>query len=453
MRLLLIATLLLSSCALGPDFVTPSPHLETSFKSAGFQAPPAEGSWWSLFEDPSLTGMIEMAEKENPSVLAAFARYEQARAALGVGRAGAFPVAGGDAFGRRQGDSRNSNFSAGTYNDYRAALNLSWEIDLWGRVRRQIGAAVADRDAAELDHQAALLSLRGEIARAYLSLRFADAEIALLEETAELRKEARRLMKARFDGGASSSIDHDRAATEHESILAELDQLRAQRARYENALAALTGQSAAGFRIAPNRLRPRIPTVPAAVPSDLLSRRPDIAASERRLAAASERIGLVIASSLPRISITGDAGVRSLRASELFNPASKLWSLGPGITLPEIQGSRIGGENKRAAAVYREALQNYRDTLLRAVQETEDSLGDARLLATASTSRERGAASAEQAAKLTRERYTGGVTDYFEVVDAERTALVEHRASLTIDLARALAATRFIQSLGGGWER
>ncbi|MFT4547447.1 MAG: multidrug efflux system outer membrane protein [Verrucomicrobiales bacterium] len=438
---------------LGQPYQQPSDKLEVAFKGAGFKSPEPEGSWWLLFDDRQLSRYIEEVETENHSARAALARYQQAQAALGIVSSDAFPSITGETYARRQGDSSNSNFSVGTYNDYRAALNLSWEIDLWGRVRRSVNAATADEEAAGYDLQATLLSLRAEVALAYLSLRFADSEIALLEETAKLRAEARRLMKVRFDAGESSSLDYNRAVTEHESVQSELHQLRAQRGKFENAIAALTGRSASGFSIKPIASQPKVPTVPSAVPSDLLRRRPDIAAAERRLAAASERIGVVIASYLPSISINGYAGLQSLKSSDLFDPASKLWSLGPELGIPIFQAGRSGGDKAKAEAAYREALENYRDVLDRAVQETEDSLGDARHLAKASTSRKRGATSAASAADLTRKRYAGGVSDYFEVVDAERTAVAENRATLGIDLARSLAATRLIQALGGGWKR
>ena len=453
MRRIFLATLLLSGCAVGPDYEVPPSKLEAAFKNAGFQAPPPEGSWWTLFKDPELARLIRLADHDGPSARAALARYDRARAGLGLARADAWPAITGAAYARRQGDSGNTNFSSGTFNDYRGALNLSWEIDLWGRVRRQVGAAAAEMEAAGYEYQAAVLSLRGEVTRAYLSLRFADAEIALLEQTAGFRRKARQLMKARFDGGASSSIDSERAVTEYESVMAELEQLRARRGRFENALASLVGRSASGFRIASHAGHPGIPAAPSSVPSDLLRRRPDLAAAERRLAAASERIGLAIASYLPRLSISAEGGVRSLKSSNLFDPNSKLWRLGPELEVPFFQGGRGLADKAAAEAAYREALEGYRETLLRGVEEVESALGDAHHLAKAAAARKRGAASAESVAVLTRKRYAGGVTDYFEVVDAERTTLAEQRAFLTVDLARALAATALIQGLGGGWQR
>lgn len=448
-----VLALTLSACTFGPDYKVPAAELETSFKNAGFKSPPPEGSWWSLFRDAELNRLIRLADKQGPSALAALARYDQARASLGLARVDRHPTVTGDAYAARQSDSGNSNFSAGTYDDYRAALNVSWEVDLWGRVRTQVGVAEAEMNAAQYEYQAAALSLRGAVARAYLSLRFTDAEIALLVKTATIRAEARRLMKKRFSGGASSRLDYERAVTEDESVQSELHQVRAQRGRFENALAALTGQNPSAFRLAAAKRPPSIPSVPSGVPSELLRRRPDIAASERRLAAASDTIGLVIASYLPRISITAEGGVRSLKSSDLFKPNSALWRLGPELQLPTLGGGSIGQNKKLAEAQYREALENYRATLLTAIQETEDSLGDSNHLAAASASRNRGASSAGSVATLTRKRYTAGVTDYFEVVDSERTSLNEQRAALTIDQARALAATRLIQSLGGGWSR
>ncbi|MFC7339242.1 efflux transporter outer membrane subunit [Haloferula chungangensis] len=443
----------LASCAVGPDYVAPQAELESAFKNTGFSQAPPEGSWWSLFNDPELSRLIKMADTQGQGVRSELARYDQARATLGLARADIYPSVTADAYARRQKDSSNSNFSFGVYNEYRAALNLSWEIDLWGRVRRSIGAAEASLLAAEYDYQGLILSLRGEITRAYVSLRFADAEIALLEKTSKLRGEARRLMKARFDGGASSKIDYQRSITEDESVKAELAQLRARRERYENALAVLTGQSAAGYHLAANGRTPTIPVPPSAVPSDLLRRRPDLAANERRLAYASETIGVAIATYLPRISITGEGGFRSLSSTDLFDPQSKLWGIAPELVAPIFQGGRGFSDKARAEAAYREALGIYRGSLLSAIQETEDALGDVRHLAVASASRKKGSTSAAEAATLTRKRYNAGVTDYFEVVESERTALNEEQAALSIELARALAATHLIQSLGGGWQR
>ena len=209
-------------------------------------------------------------------------------------------------------------------------------------------------------------------------------------------------LRRRARAAASTS---NRAITEHESVESELEQLRARRGKFENALAALIGQSASGFRIPPDSRAPTIPAVPSTVPSELLRRRPDLAAAERRLAAASERIGLVIASYLPRVSITGYGGVQSLRSSDLFDPSSAIWRLGPEVAMPIFEGGTLGGESDKAKAAYREALEAYREVLISAVQETEDSLIDARLLAKASAARRRGAESASTASDLARKRY------------------------------------------------
>ena len=444
---------LLAGCAVGPDYVAPSEQLESSFKNAGFSAPVPEGSWWKLFNDPELNRLVRQAGENGPTARAALARYDQARAALGIAAADAYPSATGEVYARRQSNSGNSAMPFDTYNEYRAALNLSWEIDLWGRVRRQVGAASADVDSAAYEYDAVLLSLRAEVARSYLTLRFQDAEIALLEETADLRAEARRLMGKRFDAGSSSRIDLERTVTEHERIKSELEQLRAGRARNENALAALIGRSASGFRISPRKGSPDIPAVPGGVPSDLLRRRPDLAVAERRLAAASERIGLAIAKYLPRVTLNGSGGVASMSTSDLFNSSSNLWSLGPGLEIPVLQGGRVGAEQKIAEAGYREALENYRSVLVKAIQETEDSMGDARRLSIAATSQARAADSAGKAAELVRERYKAGTSDYFEVVESERVSLEARRREVDVQMARALAAARLIQALGGGWQR
>ncbi len=450
-----LAVVLLASCAVGPDYEAPTERLEVSFKNAGFSAPPPAGDWWKLFRDPRLDALMREAERANPDVRAALARFDQARAVHGLAAADRWPAITADGYAQRLRDSANSDAPGGgaTQGDYRGALNLQWEVDLWGRIRRSNNAARADADAAAYDYQAALTSLRGEIARTWFALRSTDSEIALLEETEDLRREAERLMRIRFEKGESSRVDLARATTELASSRTALARLRESRSRLENSLGTLTGRGASSFH-APNRPgREALPGIPAGVPADLLRRRPDLAAAERRLAAASERIGVTIANYLPRLSLIGSGGAQSVRSSELFDSGSRLWSLGPDLMVPIFQGGRISSDKARAEAAYREALENYRSVLLTAVQEAEDALASARHLQDAAESSARGAESARAAARLARTRYDRGAASYFEVVDAERTALEEERTAVAVKLDRMLASTRLIQALGGGWQR
>jgi multidrug efflux system outer membrane protein len=453
--LLFCPLLVLASCSVGPDYSAPAEKLEMSFKNAGFREPPASGDWWSAFRDPQLTALMQRAEESNPQARAALARYDQARATLGLAQTDQSPAVTGTAFTQRNRSSGSTSQPQGgiTENDFRGALQVSWEIDLWGRVRRSTNAARAQSAAAAYDYQAAITSLRGEIARAYFSLRYADAEIRLLEETAAFRQEAARLMQLRSEAGDASRIDAQRAVSEHESVRTELARLRVRRGQYENALGTLTGTGASSFQLAQAKIPATRPLVPAAIPSELLRRRPDLAAAERRLAAASETIGIVIASYLPTLSLGGSGGVQSVKSSDLYNSNSRLWSLGPDLAIPIYQGGKFLNNRRKAEAAYRTALEIYRETLLLAVQETEDSLLASRELASASGSSSRGADAARLAAKLTRSRYEGGIASYFELVDAERSALAEERAALAVRLDHILATTRLIQALGGGWTR
>ena len=447
--------LILASCAVGPDYRVPAEKLEVSFKNAGFAATPPVGDWWTVFRDPELSRMMRQAKASNPQVRAALARYDRARADLGLSKADRFPSVTADALAQRGKDSGSTSQpdSGNVENDYRAALNVSWEIDLWGRVRRNVAAATASKDAAAYDYQAAITSLQGEIARTYFSLRSADAEIGLLEKTASLRQEASRLMSVRNKAGDASRIDAQRSITEYESVRSELARLRIRRGQLENALGTLIGQSASSFKLPPAASTFTIPEVPGGAPGDLLRRRPDLAAAERRLAAASETIGFAIASYLPRLDLVGIGGLQSVQASEFFKSGSRLWTVGPEVFVPIFQGGRLLADKHKAEALYREALENYRDTLLTAIRETEDSLLSTRELKSAAESSGRGSSAARTAARLTRSRYTGGIASYFEVVDAERTALLEERTALNVRLDRALATTRLIQALGGGWTK
>jgi multidrug efflux system outer membrane protein len=453
--LLILPIFALASCSVGPDYAAPQEKLEVSFKDAGFNSPPPVGDWWASFRDPQLTALMQRAEDANPQARAALARYDQARAALGLTEADRFPAVTGAAFTQRNRSSGSTSQPQGgmTENDFRAALNVSWEIDLWGRVRRSVTAARAQSSAASYDYQAAITSLRGEIARTYFSLRYADAEIKLLDETAAFRQEASRLMSLRSDAGDVSPIDAQRAISEHESVRTELARLRVRRGQLENALGTLTGEGASAFTFAQGKISAVTPPAPSAVPSELLRRRPDLAAAERRLAFASEAIGITVANYLPTLNLVGIGGAQAVKSSDLYNSNSRLWTLGPELSVPIFQGGRYFSDRAQAEAAYREALEKYREVLLRAVQEMEDSLIASRELTSANASSERGANAARLAAKLTRSRYEGGIASYFELVDAERTALAEERAVLSVRLDRALAATRLVQALGGGWVR
>ena len=276
--------------------------------------------------------------------------------------------------------------------------------------------------------------------------------MALLDQTSDLRKQRLELTESRKIAGTSSGLDLARAETEYQSTRAEVARLAQRRGELENALAALTGQAASGFQVVSRFTEAHVPRIPSGVPSDLLRRRPDIIAAERRLAASNEGVGISISNHLPRLSLTGTGGVQSTEASDLFNPQSVFYSAGPSLFNPILQGGRIKADRNRAEAQFREALANYRQTLIVAIRDTENALLGTRALDQALAAQEKATAASARSARLVRIRYEGGLDSLFEVTETERQTLEQERLFAQTQLARQLATVNLIQALGGEWK-
>jgi multidrug efflux system outer membrane protein len=410
------------------------------------------GDPFETFRDQDLDRLLQKTVINNQDLAAALAHIDQARATLGLARADQNPSLVSDFAADQNLDSRNSQFDrsgGGAYRQFNAQLTLDYEIDLWGRIRRSVNQAEANLSASEADYRVALLSLKAEVARNYLTLRSLDREIELLDQTSSLRQQRLELTRAREEAGTSSGLDVSRATTEYESTRAEVARLAQRRGELENALATLTGEPASTFALPSEVKDPRIPSIPTGVPSDLLRRRPDIAAAERRLAAASEGIGIAIATYLPRISLTGVGGVNSAETADLFDPKSTFYTMGPSLFIPIFQGGRADNDKARARAQYREALASYRQTLLAAIRETENALLGTRTLDQALTSQSRATDASAKTARLSRARFEGGLDSLFEVTETERQTLEQERLLTQTRLARQLATVNLIQALGG----
>jgi multidrug efflux system outer membrane protein len=411
------------------------------------------GRWWDCFGDAELNRLMKKLDAENPSLAVALARYDKARAELGLAKADGAPRIRGDVRAKRKRDSSSGVFVPNdlTYNEFRTALNLEYEIDLWGRVRQTVAAAQAEAEAAEADWAAARLSMRAELARNYFQLRFLDAELAVLRDSLRLREENRKLTSVRVDGGETTDLDLARAETELEATRAELIELQRTRATYFNAVAALVGEIPASFSLAGGGVKAP-PVIPSGIPSELLSRRPDIVAADRRMDAAAARIGAVRATYLPRINLVGGGGLSSLDLADLFDPSSLFGDFGPEIEIPLYNAGRSGLDQDRAFAESDEAVGLYREAALTAFREVEDALSGIRFLDREIQAHQSASRSAERAASLSRKRYEGGFVSFLEVVDAERTALAETRQLVQAKSARLLETVQLIQALGGGWE-
>lgn len=450
-----LAALLFASCAMiGPNYQTPTDNLPDAFKNANWPAVPTSGDPYANFRDAELNRLLRSAEKNNQDLAAALARIDQSRAVLGLSRADKSPVLVGDLSARQNLDSRNAIFqnSGGGYGQYNSNLNLSYEVDLWGRIRRGVQQAEANLSASEADYAAGLLSLKGEVARNYLTLRSLDREIALLDQTLGLRKQRLDLTKARKTAGNSSGLDVARAETEYETARAEVARLQQRRGELENSLAALTGMTASQFKIANKPTPTIIPSVPGAVPSELLRRRPDLIAAERRLAASNEGVGIAISTYLPRLTLTAAMGTNAVDTADLFNPRSVFYSAGPGLFTPIFQGGRIKSDRARSEAMFREALAGYRQALLIAIRDTESALLSTQTLQQALSAQKLATEASARTARLSRVRYEGGLDSLFEVIETERQTLEQERLLTQTELNRQLAAVNLIQALGGEWK-
>ena len=450
--------------AVGPDYRRPTVPTAGQFADAELgnwkEATPADeiarGDWWTIFHDPNLDNLERQAAENNQDLKAAVARVTQARALARNAKADFFPSLTFDPSASRGRSSDNglNRLPNQLGNDFRVPLDLTYELDLWGRVRRSFEGANADAQARVAAFENTLLILKADVAQNYFALRTLDTERAILRNTIHLRSEALDLVNARYKGGASSELDVSRAETELTSTKAELLAVDRRRAEIEHALAVLVGQPASEFAVKELPLDGNTlpPVIPAGLPGDLLERRPDIAEAERLLAAANARIGVAKAAFFPVVRITGTAGFESFDVESLFNWESRVWSIGPSVTLPLFQGGRNRANLKRSRAAYEENVANYRQRILVAFKEVQDALTGARLLSEQAAVQDQSRASARNTADISNKRYRAGLVSYLEVVDSERTALGAERESARIAGQRLVTSIQLVKALGGGWQ-
>ncbi|NNE93952.1 MAG: efflux transporter outer membrane subunit [Verrucomicrobiales bacterium] len=455
-----VVTLVSTSCQTlvekwSPDGGTPTAPVK--FKhggSAGKSGPASSGEWWKDFNDPVLTDLMKAVEMSNPDVGAAIARVDQAYALLGITGAQRFPVVSGDTSYKSLRDSPNTlrfPIDEVEFDQYRLAVNASWELDLWGRVRGAYQREKFNAEAAKAEFENVLLSFRATAARQYFALQFAKRDAEILADAVDTRKEALRLQNALSDRGAGTDVDVARAQTELDSTLVELQGLERTAGKLENSIAILAGRAPSEFHVSSSS-EFRVPRIPAGIPTDLLARRPDLRAAENKLLAASRDAGIAKTNFLPRLTLTGTGGVASLKASNLFaGKDSFFFSLGPQLDIPIFQAGSVGSANERARAAWEEAAENYRSVLLTAVREVEDSLLDLQVLSKQSATQTRATDAAAKATGLATKRFDRGAASYFEVIDAQRTELQTRRNANILKSEQAAATVQLIQALGGQW--
>lgn len=454
----------LVGCSLAPKYEPPAAAEVSSYKEAGDWMParPADtqprGPWWESFGDPKLNEVEKQVAVASPDLRAAVARFEQSRAIAHRARSDVYPTIGAEGSATRGKGSANAPLSPvlgspATHNDFLAALDLSWEIDLFGRLRNTAASARAQAQASAADLAAVALSLHAEVATDYFSLRGADDTVQLLQDTIKVYDHAYELTRNRYQEGVSAATDVDQADTLRQNARAQLAAVRLQRAQLEHAIAVLLGRIPSEFSLEPGLLAAAPPPFDAGLPSMLLQRRPDVGRAERAMAAANAQIGVARAAWFPVFSLAGAAGFESVLSSSWINAPSRFWSLGPTAQVPLLDAGARVAVNWQARAVYDEAAATYRKTTLTAYQEVEDNLAGLHHLADQRKADEAAAASAQRSAYHADQRYDAGVADYVEVTTTHTAALQAQRDAITVRVAQMNASVALVRATGGGWTR
>ncbi|HWD20174.1 MAG TPA: efflux transporter outer membrane subunit [Verrucomicrobiae bacterium] len=464
------ALLMLGGCTVGPDYHKPAPvaaqPVPTAFTVDGVTWKTAEpaaqfprGQWWAVFADADLDRLESLAAGQNQDLAGRVAALAQARALVGEARSQYFPQLSVDPSFARQRSSFNAptkglaTGAAYTYNLYALPATLSWEVDLFGRVRRLTEGARARMAAAEDDVQAVTLLLQAEIAQDYFTLRALDAEVKLLADTAQTFQRSLDLTENRRKGGIATELDVAQAQTQLRTTEAQIPALRLQRAQVLHAMAVLCGQPPMTFDLTTiEGQRAAEVLMPAAVPSELLERRPDIAAAERRVAAANADVGVATAAFYPRLVFSAQAGLQSVGAGTLFDWPSRLWSLGPTVDLPIFTGGFNKAQWAAARAAYDASVAAYRQSVLTAFQDVEDQLAAQELLQEQLQGEDSALQSARQTLEIANNRYKAGLVTYLDVVTSQSDELALQRTVVQLQGERRVAAVGLIKALGGSWK-
>jgi NodT family efflux transporter outer membrane factor (OMF) lipoprotein len=469
---LLAMALLLSGCTVGPNYHRPDAPTAPAFKESAVVPPPdlpqggwkqvtpndsaMRANWWEIYQDAQLDKLEQQVVVSNQTLKASYEQYMQARAAIQYYRSQYYPTVQAGPAATRSRQSQNRPLyvpgSKSTYNDIFLQGQVSWEPDLWGSIRRQVESQRATTQATAADLANVDLSLRSELATDYFELRGLDTQRRLLDNTVVQYEQYLALTKVRFTGGVATDSDVALAQTQLDQTRAQAIDVGVARAQYEHAIATLTGTPASSFSLAPAPLDLPLPQVPVGVPSQLLERRPDVAAAERRANAANAQIGIAIAAYYPTINIAGTGGFESKNATTLIQGPSSLWSLGGSAIELLFDAGRRHALTEEARAGYEVNVANYRQTVLQAFQEVEDNLSGLRILNSEQVAQAGAVESAERSTSISTNRYKGGVTTYLEVITAQTTQLANERTAADITTREFAASVQLVKALGGGWD-
>jgi NodT family efflux transporter outer membrane factor (OMF) lipoprotein len=456
----------LAACSLAPHFQRPdtaSAPIEyreaQGWKPATPSDTEARGRWWTIFQDTTLDALESQATDANQDLKAAVARLQGARAQTRLSQAGQFPSSTADVSANRTRASVNSptydSREPAEYGDWTAGVTLSYEVDVFGRARNTIAGARATEQATAGDVAALELNLRADLADDYLELRALDAQLELLDRTVADYQRALGLTEILYRGGMAAKADVLQARAQLESAKTRAEDSRLRRAQFEHAIATLVGQQASTFQLAARPLPPTVEPPPIAfgLPSQLLERRPDVAAAERRVAAANAHIGVARAAFFPVFSLGAAAGTESFSLANLMLAPSRFWSVGPKGVLTLLDGGSRRAQSAAAAAAYDEQVANYRARVLTAFREVEDNLAALRQLQRESLSQAAAVAATQGALDQAKLRYRSGLVTYLEIVATEDAALSAQITAIDIDARRLTASVQLVKALGGDWNR
>jgi NodT family efflux transporter outer membrane factor (OMF) lipoprotein len=470
---LLLVLLVITSvgCTVGPKYVkattpTPSAYKEqppASYQGADQWQPtnPADqasrGKWWEIFGDPQLNGLEEQVATSNQTMKIYEARFREARAAIRFNRASQFPTISTSpsaAYTKESDYSTDtpSQVQQASTGDFVLPFDLSYELDLWGRVRRNVAAAREEAQATAGDYETAKLCLEAELAMDYFELHSADAQKQLLDDTLKAYTDNVQLTTHRFKGGVAPRADVAQAQTQLDTTRVQDTDVTVQRAQFEHAIAVLIGKPPAEFSLAAAPLNTQPPSIPIGLPSELLQRRPDIAAAERRMAEANQQIGIAKAAYFPTVMLDGTAGFEGTQGSNWFTWPAGFWALGPSLAETLFDAGRRRATSESARANYDATIATYRQTSLTAFQQVEDNLAALRILENEAQQQDEAVASSKDSLRLFTNRYKGGVDTYLQVITAETTELANERNAIDILRRRMDASVLLVKALGGGWD-
>lgn len=461
---LVLTGVLLSACAVGPDYQRPELAVPQQFNAVDgwTQANPSDalerGAWWELYADPQLNALVAKLNSNNQSVAQAEAQFRQAQALVRNARAAFLPSAdlsvGKTRSSQGTGSSNSSltSSSSGIRDTLNAQVGVSWEADVWGKLRRGLEANEASAEASYADLAAMRLSQQSELVQNYLQLRVIDQQKRLLEATVEAYERSLKMSENQYRAGISGKDAVAQAQTQLRNTQASLIDLIWQRAQFENAIAVLTGQPPSGFKLAEINDIPKLPAIPVSVPSQLLERRPDIASAERSIIAANANIGVAKAAYYPDFSLSLSGGYSSSQYQDWISAPNRFWSVGPKISLPLFDGGQRSAEVDRNEAVYDQTVAKYRQTVLDGFREVENYRIQLKVLGDETVVQEQALESARESLRLTTNQYKAGLIAYLDVVNVQTTALSTERSVLNLLQSRLIASVQLIAALGGGWD-